>query len=354
MTRVAFHAPLKPPDHPTPSGDRRMARLFIEALRRAGHTVEIASTLRTRDGTGDEAVQAETMRAAATERARLIAAWDRDPPALWFTYHCYYKAPDLLGPILSERFGIPYVIAEASRARKRLDGPWAGYARASEAAVDRADLLLAMTAHDRAALDRDAPAGQRIVDFPPFLDPGPDPAPKAASDGLRLLTVAMMRGGDKLASYRALSDALAHLDRDWTLTVVGDGPEREAVEAALGRYRERVRYLGQVADAARLRALYEAADVVPWPGVNEAYGMVYLEAQAAGTPVVAEDRPGPRSVVAPASMLVSQGDAAGFSRAVEAVATRPDAGRKARAHVLARHGVDAAAQRLAALLGDLT
>ena len=35
--RVAFYAPLKPPGHPIPSGDRHIARLFLEALRRAGH-----------------------------------------------------------------------------------------------------------------------------------------------------------------------------------------------------------------------------------------------------------------------------------------------------------------------------
>ena len=35
--RIAFYAPLKPPDHPVPSGDRRMARLLMAALATAGH-----------------------------------------------------------------------------------------------------------------------------------------------------------------------------------------------------------------------------------------------------------------------------------------------------------------------------
>ena len=30
--RLAFYAPLKPPDHPVPSGDRRMAQLLMAAL----------------------------------------------------------------------------------------------------------------------------------------------------------------------------------------------------------------------------------------------------------------------------------------------------------------------------------
>ena len=37
--RMAFYAPLKAPDHPTPSGDRRMARLLIQALEAAGAAV---------------------------------------------------------------------------------------------------------------------------------------------------------------------------------------------------------------------------------------------------------------------------------------------------------------------------
>jgi hypothetical protein len=48
---VAFYAPLKPPDHPVPSGDRRMARALIAALTLAGCPVELASRLRSYDRT---------------------------------------------------------------------------------------------------------------------------------------------------------------------------------------------------------------------------------------------------------------------------------------------------------------
>jgi len=55
--RIAFYAPMKPPDHPVPSGDRRMARLLLAALRRGGHQVSLASRIRARDGTGDREVR---------------------------------------------------------------------------------------------------------------------------------------------------------------------------------------------------------------------------------------------------------------------------------------------------------
>jgi len=44
---------------------------------------------------------------------------------------------------------------------------------------------------------------------------------------------------------------------------------------------------------------YSSAAIFLWPGFNEAYGMVYLEAQATGLPVVAQNRDGVRDVLAP-------------------------------------------------------
>ena len=71
------------------------------------------------------------------------------------------------------------------------------------------------------------PPGQAIVSFPPFVDAGAWPdalrAPRPGGPA-RLLAVAMMRGGDKLASYRLLAEALARCaDRPWRLDIAGDG-----------------------------------------------------------------------------------------------------------------------------------
>ena len=58
----------------------------------------------------------------------------------------------------------------------------------------------------------------------------------------------------------------------------------------------RVRFLGKL-DAEGMAAAYAAAQLLFWPGVNEAFGLAYLEAQATGLPIVAQDRPGVRDVV---------------------------------------------------------
>ena len=63
--RIAFYAPLKPPTHAVPSGDRRVAQLLLEALRLAGHDPFIAARLRSFDGNGDPARQARLAKLAA-------------------------------------------------------------------------------------------------------------------------------------------------------------------------------------------------------------------------------------------------------------------------------------------------
>ena len=144
--RIAFYAPLKPPDSPRPSGDRRMARLLIAALEGGGNTVELACRLRSRDGTGYAARQDRL----AAIGARAAAGWcgggqvDLRVDALdaWVTYHLYYKAPDHLGPVVSQALNIPYVAVEASHAPKRANGPWATSHAAVERALGTADLVV--------------------------------------------------------------------------------------------------------------------------------------------------------------------------------------------------------------------
>ncbi len=304
--RIAFYAPLKAPTHETASGDRRVARLLMDALQLAGHTVQLVSDFRSFDGSGDlERQQALQTQGSAIAKG-LVDRWrhmgEHARPQLWFTYHLYYKAPDWLGPPVCRALGLPYVVAEASHAPKRLTGPWARGQVAVHDALQEADLLLCPTAHDVEGLQLAVPTRTRIERLPPFLDPAPyrRAARKRALLRRRLqvghglvpdqpwmLVAAMMRPGDKLASYRVLAQALALLqDLPWQLLVAGDGAERAQVEALLKQAAPaRVFFLGSC-DARSMAALYAAADLCIWPAVNEAYGMAMLEAQAAGCPVV--------------------------------------------------------------------
>ena len=102
------------------------------------------------------------------------------------------------------------------------------------------------------------------------------------------MTVAMMRPGAKLASYQLLGDALTILrHRNWHLDIIGDGNARSAVEAAFAELpAEKIRWHGRL-DAPAVRQILTEGDIFVWPGIDEAFGMAYLEAQAVGLPVVA-------------------------------------------------------------------
>ena len=352
--RIAFHAPLKAPDHPVPSGDRQMARLLLAALRAGGHKVATASTFRPFLPAPEPARMHAAEAEATREVERIAARWAAEgPPDLWFCYHPYYKAPDLLGPRLAARFGLPYAAAEASHAGKRAHGPWAAWHGANEATLRAADLQVCFTPRDAEGLAGLVPP-ERIAMLPPFIDAGPFGAVARRARGggpVELVTVAMMRPGDKARSFAFLAAALGALPPglEWRLTIVGDGPERDATQALFaGLPRDRIAFGGERAAAGVADAM-AGADLYVWPGFGEAYGIAYLEAGAAGLPVLAMDCGGIGSVVVHGTtgVLTPEGDLDAYARALAALigdpARRLGLGEAARRMVLGERTVARAA-----------
>jgi glycosyltransferase involved in cell wall biosynthesis len=358
--RIAFYAPLKPADHETPSGDRRVARLFLDALRLAGHEPFVAADLRSFDRTG--AGQARLAAIAGRLAERLIARWRARPeaaPGLWFTYHLYYKAPDWLGPAVAAALGIPYVVAEASFAAKRAGGPWDTGHRAVEAALRAADRVICLNTADRDGVVPLLERPERLVGLAPFLDARPYRLSRHPLSPPRLVTVAMMRPGDKLASYRLLGTALRQLlDLDWSLETVGDGPARADVETALAPLGPQVRFAGEASET-EVTARLAAASLFVWPAINEAFGMAILEAQASGLAVVAGSSGGVGDVVADGvtGLLTPPGDAAGLAGALRMLIQNPERraamGSAAREKVAREHDLPVAARRLGEIIDSL-
>ena len=101
------------------------------------------------------------------------------------------------------------------------------------------------------------------------------------------------------------------------LTIVGQGPERERLRAAAGRD---VEFVGALTDT-EVRQQYRTASVVLLPG-EEDFGIVPVEAQACGTPVVALGRGGATETVIDGETGVLTEDgieafAAGMRRALD-------------------------------------
>jgi glycosyltransferase involved in cell wall biosynthesis len=336
--RIAFYAPLKPPDHPVASGDRAIARALIEALGIAGHDVQVAARFRSLDA-GDTARQTRIRDIGLRLADRLVRRLEKSRrPHLWFTYHLYHKAPDWLGPRVAARLGIPYVIAEASFAPKQAGGPWDLGHRAVADAIRQADRVFQLNPADAECVLPLLNNPERLVRSAPFLRTAPFREPKraasraviAAEYGLAgdepwLLTVAMMRSDQKLLSYRCLAAALGGLtDLPWQLIIAGAGPAEADVRAAFTPLSDRVTWIGVLGSDA-LRRLYRAADLFIWPAVKEAFGMTFLEAQAAGLPVVAGRSGGVAAIVAEGEtgLLTAEGDPAAFASAVRLLLSEP-------------------------------
>lgn len=376
--RVAFYAPLKAPDHPVPSGDRRMARGFADLLASLGHEVELGCHFRSYDRDGDADRQQRLAALGARLAEGLLQRYRRRPvarrPQLWFTYHLYHKAPDWLGPTVSRTLGIPYVVAEASIAGKQAAGRWAAGHAASLAAIGAAESILAMTRLDLPGLEGAVTDQRRIELFPPFLDASPFVAAcenrattrrRLAADHRLdpqqpwLLAVAMMRYDVKLQSFRLLAQALERIaDLAWQILLVGDGPARGDVEALFAPFGDRVRFLGALPGPG-LPQIYAAADLYVWPACNEAYGMALLEAQAAGMPVVAGAEGGVADVVGDgiSGRLVKPRSPADLAEAVRTLlldrSQRRAMGQSAQMRVLSRHTTRVAGAKLAAIMAKL-
>lgn len=96
---------------------------------------------------------------------------------------------------------------------------------------------------------------------------------------------------------------------DIELLVAGSGPEERDLRALAERLLVNARFLGRV-DEATKASLFKRADVYCAPGLGgESFGIVLVEAMAAGTPVVCSDLPGFKAVAAGAAVLVTPGNA---------------------------------------------
>jgi glycosyltransferase involved in cell wall biosynthesis len=185
-----------------------------------------------------------------------------------------------------------------------------------------------------------------------------EPAPSAgAREPYRIVAVGSLvpkKGHDVLV------DAVARTREPWRLDVIGDGPERGALEqriAALG-LSGRVRLLGALPEdevRARLRRASVAAlacAIAP-DGDRDGIPVALVEAMACGTPVVTTRVSGIPELVEGAGVLVEPGDVMGLARALDRLSdatVRERMGARGRARVEAEFRAGRAAALIRALV----
>ncbi len=375
---IAFYAPLKAPDHLVPSGDRKIARLFVQALQQAGFTVQLASRLRSFDRRGEPLRQQRLMAIASREAARILRRWQKQQyrPSAWFSYHLYYKAPDLVGPLICRQLNIPYIVAEASWASKRATGPWSLFHRQVDIALQQACKVICINPVDKIALDSyylalQRPASQlellKVFIAPKVHSHISEPATTrqqlASQYGLNmtqpwLIVIAMMRSGDKHHSYQLLAETSAKLQQQCQILIVGDGEMASAVKSLFAN-QNNILFAGTL-DNQQIQLLLPHFELLIWPAINEALGMIFLEAQQAGVAVVAGRQGGVDSLVADGQTgrLITATDTNAMASAVDSLLANPpllkNMQRAAAAYVLKQHSLATAARQLQKIIANAT
>jgi glycosyltransferase involved in cell wall biosynthesis len=218
-----------------------------------------------------------------------------------------------------------------------------------------------MTTFDRVCLEWIGK--DRVRDLKPFIDPTPFVSgPPAACRGNLLIAVGMMRNERKRKSYALLAEAVRLLsDLEINLEIIGDGAYRAEIEPmflpALDGHT--VHFSG--ASSQRDMPMHLGASaILAWPGIGEAYGLIYLEAQAAGQAIVAcRDRGVPDVVRENETALLSEpGDVAAYAANLRRVITdepqREKLGTSAQAFVQSERSVGTASQTLRQIFAELT
>ncbi|WP_461412151.1 glycosyltransferase [Gemmatimonas sp.] len=211
-----------------------------------------------------------------------------------------------------------------------------------------------------------APAGEIQV-APMPVDTRHFDAPSTVADGNSEADA--QRNGvlfvGRLNAQKGLADLLQAMAspalRQVPLRVVGDGPESASLMALTDQLQltDRIQWLGTLPQSA-LVPLYKAARAVVMPSRGEGLGLVAVEAQLCGTPVIGYADGGLLDVVRPShgGTLVQTGDVASLAIAIARVVNDPAnaerLGQLARVDMLARFTTHAVADRYLSIYRHVT
>ena len=254
----------------------------------------------------------------------------------------FLDSTNVLTLLASRGLNLPVIVVEhIDPARYPLKPVWVAL---RHRVYPLADQVVVLTERARDYFPRSLHPRCRVLPNP-ILPAPPSPLPSCPRPFYRLLAMGRLveqKGFDLLlTAFAALRDAFP----DWILTILGDGPQRQSLQAlaeCLG-IADRVEWCGIVRQP---ETWLQDADLFVLSSRYEGFPMALCEAMAAGLPVVAADCPtGPGDIIRDGidGVLVPVNDpqalAAGLRGLMQAPAERQRLGQAARA-ITDRYGVN--------------
>ncbi len=206
----------------------------------------------------------------------------------------------------------------------------------------------------------------QVQEIAPFVNPAVAPMPVNTA---LFAPIPNTRSSDEVLFVGRLNEqkglhfllqAVAAMRHRARLTVIGEGPDAATLrlQATTLGIADRVNWNGNVSRDA-LAKLYQRATVLAMPSINEGLGLVAVEAQLCGTPVVAFASGGAPDVIADgqSGLLVPPNDVAALAAALDRIVAdrhlQDSLGATGRVQALMNFAPEAAAGRYAALYRNI-
>ncbi|KAA8966044.1 glycosyltransferase [Mycobacterium sp.] len=159
------------------------------------------------------------------------------------------------------------------------------YSRPLTTAMRRADGFIALARHHWDMLIAHHRLGGRVFFAPNGVAVSDDPAPRVRTPGAPVRLVMLSRIVEHKNPHLLIEALHGLLDMSWRLSIFGDGPDRERLQARTpAELRDRVQWHGWSAGPGPALA---DADLLCVPSRSEAFPLVILEAMARAVPVAA-------------------------------------------------------------------
>jgi teichuronic acid biosynthesis glycosyltransferase TuaC len=221
--------------------------------------------------------------------------------------HCLLRA-GVLAERIAREHGIPYVVTEHSSRWHKHEVTAYELPRARLAAKN-AHVLISVSKALLSHLEQDVTLGKTSV-VPNAVDPlflAGELNNRAGKSGLTFINVALLNPGKR---HDILVDSFHRaFGRDTTnrLHIVGDGPERKALEQRIAGYgMEGSVSLAGLQEKTRVAEMLSDADCFVLTSDHETFGVVVTEALAKGIPVVSTRCGGTDDIVAPDNGIMTE------------------------------------------------